>query len=81
MCLTDANEQRFKDYGTNLKDCLAWLEKKKEKKLNWKPSEEQLEAFKKYIEEFQARAEAAVGGWNNFDVMIQLYEQLKKLQG
>lgn len=32
MCLTDANEQRFKDYGTNLKDCLAWLEKKGEKK-------------------------------------------------
>ena len=27
MCLTDANEQRFKDYGTNLKDCLDWLEK------------------------------------------------------
>ena len=27
MCLTDANEQRFKDYGTNLKDCLTWLEK------------------------------------------------------
>ena len=27
MCLTDADEQRFKDYGTNLKDCLAWLEK------------------------------------------------------
>lgn len=27
MCLTDANEQRFKDYGTNLKECLDWLEK------------------------------------------------------
>ena len=26
MCLTDANEQRFKDYNTSLKDCLAWLE-------------------------------------------------------
>ena len=46
---------------------------------SWKPTEEQMEAFKKYIEEFQARAEAAVGGWNNFDVMIRLYEQLKKL--
>ena len=32
MCLTDANEQRFKDYGTNLKDCLAWLEKQGEQK-------------------------------------------------
>lgn len=30
MCLTDANEQRFKDYGTNLRDCLAWLEKQGE---------------------------------------------------
>lgn len=27
VCLTDANEQRFKDYNTSLKDCLAWLEK------------------------------------------------------
>lgn len=32
MCLTDANEQRFKDYGTNLKDCLVWLEKQGEQK-------------------------------------------------
>ena len=27
MCLTDANEQRFKDYNTSLKECLDWLEK------------------------------------------------------
>ena len=27
MCLTDASEQRFKNYNTNLRDCLAWLEK------------------------------------------------------
>lgn len=46
---------------------------------SWKPSEEQMDAFRRYIEDFQARAEAAVGGWNNFDVMIRLYEQLKKL--
>ena len=46
---------------------------------SWKPSKEQMEAFRGYIEDFQARAEAAVGGWNNFDVMIRLYEQLKKL--
>ena len=32
MCLTDANEQRFKDYGTNLKECIAWLEKQGEQK-------------------------------------------------
>lgn len=31
MCLTDVNEQRFKDYGTNLRDCLAWLEKQGKK--------------------------------------------------
>lgn len=34
MCLTDANEQRFKDYGTNLKDCLKWLEKQDEQTIN-----------------------------------------------
>lgn len=33
MCLTDVNEQRFKDYGTTLKDCLAWLEKQDDQKL------------------------------------------------
>lgn len=27
LCLTDADEQRFKNYHTNLRDCLAWLEK------------------------------------------------------
>lgn len=32
MCLTDANEQRFKDYNTSLKDCLAWLEMQGEQK-------------------------------------------------
>ena len=58
------------------KEEIAWL---KSLRPSWKPSEEQMEAFKKYIEESQARAEAAVGGWNNFDVMIRLYEQLKKL--
>ena len=46
---------------------------------SWKPSEEQMEAFSSYIKDFQEKAEAAVGGWNNFDVMIRLYEQLKKL--
>ena len=31
MCLTDADEQRFKDYNTTLKDCLDWLKKQGEK--------------------------------------------------
>lgn len=26
MVLTDAEERRFTDYGTSLKDCLSWLE-------------------------------------------------------
>ena len=65
-------------FGTSAKyrKEIDWL---KSFRPHWKPSEEQMKAFKKYIEEFQARAEAAVGGWNNFDVMIRLYEQLKKL--
>ena len=29
MCLTDATEQRFEEFNTTLKDCLAWLEKQK----------------------------------------------------
>ena len=32
MCLTDANEQRFNDYNTTLKDCLDWLKKQGEQK-------------------------------------------------
>ena len=34
MCLTDANEQRFNDYNTTLKDCLDWLKKQGEQKPN-----------------------------------------------
>ena len=34
LCLTDADEQRFKNYHTNLRDCLAWLEKQGEQKTN-----------------------------------------------
>lgn len=33
MCLTDIDEQRFIDFNTNLKECLAWLEKQGEQKL------------------------------------------------
>jgi len=32
MALTDVDEQRFKDFGTTLKNCLAYLEKQKEQK-------------------------------------------------
>lgn len=32
MCLTDIDEQRFIDFNTNLKECLAWLEKQGEQK-------------------------------------------------
>ena len=34
MCLTDANKQRFKDYGISLKDCLDWLGRQGDKPLN-----------------------------------------------
>ena len=50
MCLTDANEQRFKDYGTNLKDCLAWLEKQNNSKsVKW--SEEDIKVMDMLIKE------------------------------
>lgn len=29
VALTDVDEQRFKDFGTTLKDCIAYLEKQK----------------------------------------------------
>lgn len=32
LCLTDADEQRFKNHNTNLKECIAWLDKQCEKK-------------------------------------------------
>ena len=73
-------QEELDDINFQPDDKWAYVEDLLNAQSHWKPSEEQMEAFKKYIEEFQARAEAAVGGWNNFDVMIRLYEQLKKLQ-
>ena len=36
MILTDADEQRFKDYNTNLAVCLAWLKRQDEEKpIDW----------------------------------------------
>lgn len=62
---------------------IAYLEKQKEPKplppFDEPTPEEKMEAFSCYIKDFQEKAEAAVGGWNNFDAMIRLYEQLKKL--
>ena len=42
MCLTDANEQRFKTYGTTFEDCLAWLEKqgKMQSTITWHSASE-----------------------------------------
>ena len=64
------------DLDIQLESLISWL---KSLRPHWEPSEEQMEAFRSYIKDFQEKAEAAVGGWNNFDVMIRLYEQLKKL--
>ena len=38
MILTDVSEQRFDDYKTTLKDCISWLEKQGEKKVDSKLS-------------------------------------------
>ena len=40
MILTDASEQRFKDYGLSLKECLAWLEKQGEQIPTWSEEDE-----------------------------------------
>lgn len=76
MCLTDANEQRFKDYGTTLKDCLAWLEKQEEKhktepQSRWWPSEKQMQMLHSAIE---VKAPGAV-----HDGLESLYNDLKNL--
>ena len=57
---------------------ISWLKSLRPQK-KWKPSEEKLSALGSYIEELQARAAAAVGGWNKFDALIDLYADLKKL--
>lgn len=46
MCLTDVDNQRFEDYDTSLKDCLAWLEKQGEKN----NIVEQLTAFAQHLQ-------------------------------
>ena len=40
MCLTDIDEQRFADFNTNLKECLAWLKKQGEQKPAWSEEDE-----------------------------------------
>lgn len=35
MVLTDASEHRFEDFGVSLKDCLSWLERRKESDCEW----------------------------------------------
>lgn len=61
MCLTDANEQRFEDYGTTLKDCLSWLNKqgKRSAEPNWCHHKVDLSDCS---EEYR---KAYYDGWNN----------------
>lgn len=42
MCLTDADEQRFKDYNTTLQECIVWLEKQGEKSVVWSEEDEKM---------------------------------------
>ena len=62
MCLTDANEQRFKDYETTLKDCLAWLGKQGEQKPNYCHHEVDLSNCS---DEYR---KAYYDGWNNCNI-------------
>ncbi len=56
MCLTDANEQRFKDYNTTLKDCLAWLEKQGERSgtFTWHNMNEKPDEMKEILCEWES---------------------------
>jgi hypothetical protein len=42
MCLTDVDEQRFTDYNTSLKECLAWLEKQGKQNPAWSEEDEKI---------------------------------------
>lgn len=58
VALTDVDEKRFNDYGTTLKDCLAWLEKQ-ESEPNWCHHKVDLSNCS---EEYR---KAYYDGWNN----------------
>lgn len=51
MCLTDADNQRFEDYDTSLKDCLAWLEKQGEKS-DYNPYKVTIESIAAMVEKY-----------------------------
>ena len=54
------------------KAILSWLEKQKEQKPNWKPSEEQMKALERASTNKYLSAE-------QYDILVSLYENLKKL--
>ena len=70
MCLTDATEQRFEDFNTTLKDCLSWLEKQSEQKLEQEEDAELTDfesalfsAFSDAWQEYLSGKEVNVAKW------------------
>ena len=55
---------------------LNWL---KSLRPSWKPTKEQLDALKYFVSFHQPQANAAVEGWEEFESLESLYEQLEKL--
>lgn len=64
------------------KESLVWFNKHRGDFLNspsWKPREEQMIAFRNYIDSNRVKAEANVEERCNYNAMITLFEDLKKL--
>ena len=66
-----ANQPIETFYGESIRDIIAYLERQKEQKPHWKPSEEQMEALDCAIGMF--------GYMRMADALRELYANLKKL--
>ena len=75
MILTDAQEQRFVDYKTTLKECLERLKSLRPQN-RWRPSEEQMEAL---VSAIDVMIDNRGAGDKNTILLSGLFHELKAL--
>lgn len=78
--IEEAKENRYAyretDGDTSYDHEISWL---KSLRPSWKPSEEQMEGLKFFLEFHRSQRNAGTVNWREYDAIESLYEQLKKL--
>ena len=75
---TDA-QNAIKKTGVDVSDVADWLFEQDDNSPQWKPSEEQVEAVRYFVNRHQSEAWAATGQWKQFTVLRGLLGILQKL--